>query len=377
MERDFLGLNSKESVLVVKEEISNDGCKDSGYASGAGGAHWPFLNKVSALPHLMSFKAAQDDKTKKMVSESFLSSGFMPISTADAFDHCQKQAPCEIQNYFNHDRQDGTHFSLTAYPMQHDVHSVHRPHDAKMISVTNQGFSVPVSNPFFKNHFATTGQNFAATTIKQQLQGIPVTAPYSILPVAGSTEPRNNSKNSGSPSQLTIFYAGTVNVYDDISPEKVQAMMLLAGNGSSISSNAAQPKTQAPSAKFPVEDGVPVNQPTNTPPSGLSSPLSVSSHTGVQSVSGSTNTDELMAPRTTGHPTSPVSKMEPPKIVNAVGSVAATSLIPSAVPQARKASLARFLEKRKERVMISAPYNLSKKCPDSNGVNFTQQGEQQ
>lgn len=106
-------------------------------------------------------------------------------------------------------------------------------------------------------------------------------------------------------------------------------MMLLAGNGSSISSNAAQPKTQAPSAKFPVADGVPVNQPTNTPPSGLSSPLSVSSHTGVQSVSGSTNTDELMAPRTTGHPTSPVSKMEPPKIVNAVGSVAATSMIPS------------------------------------------------
>lgn len=68
-----------------------------GYARGAGGAHWPFLNKVSALPHLMPFKAAQDDKTKKMVSESFLSSGFMPISTADAFDHCQKQAPCEIQ----------------------------------------------------------------------------------------------------------------------------------------------------------------------------------------------------------------------------------------------------------------------------------------
>lgn len=73
--------------------------------------------------------------------------------------------------------------------MQHDVHSVHRPHDVKMISVTNQGFSVPVSNPFFKNPFATTGQNFAATTIKQQLQGIPVTAPYSVLPVSGSTEP--------------------------------------------------------------------------------------------------------------------------------------------------------------------------------------------
>lgn len=32
---------------------------------------------------------------------------------------------------------------------------------------------------------------------------------------------RFNSKSSGAPPQLTIFYAGTVNVYNDISPEKV------------------------------------------------------------------------------------------------------------------------------------------------------------
>lgn len=30
MERDFLGLSLKESLAVVKEEINNDGCKDSG-----------------------------------------------------------------------------------------------------------------------------------------------------------------------------------------------------------------------------------------------------------------------------------------------------------------------------------------------------------
>lgn len=35
---------------------------------------------------------------------------------------------------------------------------------------------------------------------------------------------RNNVKTSGSPSQLTIFYAGTVNVYNDISPEKVPSL---------------------------------------------------------------------------------------------------------------------------------------------------------
>ncbi|XP_068326165.1 protein TIFY 6A-like isoform X1 [Pyrus communis] len=361
MERDFLGLNSREPVVVVKEETNNDGGKDPGYGRG-GRAHWPFLNNVSAVPQFMSFKAAQDDRTKKMVPDSFLSS-----ISADAFDLCRKQTTYESQKNFNHDRQGGIHFSLTAYPRQRDMHSVHRPHDTKMISVTSQGISVLMSNPYLKNHFTTTGQNFSTTTMKQ-------TAPISALPVtggsiAGITEPWNNVKTSGSPSQLTIFYAGTVNVYDDISPEKAQALMLLARNSCSNSSSAAQPKAQAPSAKLAVEDGVPVNQPTNIPPPALSSPLSVSSHTGAQSVSGSTSTDELMSARTTGRPTSPVNKMEAP------------SIIPSGVPQARKASLARFLEKRKERVMSAAPYNFEKKSPEygtpkSNGVNFGQQGEQ-
>ncbi|KAL4349609.1 hypothetical protein AHAS_Ahas10G0059100 [Arachis hypogaea] len=35
-----------------------------------------------------------------------------------------------------------------------------------------------------------------------------------------------------------------------------------------------------------------------------------------------------------------------------------------AVPESRKALLARFLEKRKERVMNSAPYNLNKKSKE-------------
>lgn len=108
-------------------------------------------------------------------------------------------------------------------------------------------------------------------------------------------------------------------------------MMHLAQNGSSIPSNGAH-LAQAPSAKLAVEDGVLVNQPINTPPRALSSPLSISSHTGAQSASGSTSTDELMAAKTTGLPTTPVSKVEPPKIGNAVGSVAATSMIHSGMP---------------------------------------------
>ncbi|KAJ6989506.1 protein TIFY 6B-like isoform X1 [Populus alba x Populus x berolinensis] len=322
MERDFLGLSSKEPLAVVKEEVNADGCKESG-----SGMQWPFSNKVSAPRH----------------------------STA------------EIQKLFNLNRQGGTHFSLTAYPVQHDVHSMHHPHDVKMFPVSNHAIPISMGNHFFKNHYPATGQNMdgtGTTTKPQLLGGIPVTAPHSILPMVGSVAGVTDSsvQASGSPAQLTIFYAGSVNVYDDISPEKAQAIMFLAGNGSSISSNLAQPtvQVQASSSKPAAADLSPVNQPrVSTPPySRLSSP----SHTGAQSGSGSTSTEEIMATKTTGAVTTHVTKPEHPKTANVVGSVTTTTMIPS-VPQARKASLARFLEKRKERVMNAAPYNLNKKSP--------------
>ncbi|KAF5442773.1 hypothetical protein F2P56_035395 [Juglans regia] len=299
MERDFLGLSSKESLAVVKEEIHNDRCKDPGL-------QWQFSNKASALSHLMSFK-----------TDALMSSGFTNISTTtDAFDNSKKRSVGEIQN-------------------------------------------------------------LVGTTVKQPLLGgIPVTAPHSSIPtvasIAGTTEPGNGVKSSGSPAQLTIFYAGAVHVYDDITPEKAQAMMFLAGNGSSITFNTAHPKAQvqAPSSKLAVGDGVPLNQPKNTQPcSGLSSPLSVSSHTGAQSLSGSTSNDELMEAKTAGVSITPVSKVEPRK-ANVVGSVTVTSMFPSAVPQARKASLARFLEKRKERAMNAAPYNLGKNSTECTAQEF-------
>nr|AIY25010.1 JAZ9 [Hevea brasiliensis] len=374
MERDFMGLNSKESLPVVKEEVNSDGYKEIGFSKGSG-IHWPFSNKVSALPHLNSFMVSQEDKTKRFLTDSSVSSGFLSISTADSFDPNQKQFMAEIQKSFNHDRQSGTHFTLTAYPVQHDVHSVHHPHDMRMFPVSNHASSISLSNPFFKNYYATSGQSTAGATAKPQLLGgIPVTTPQTILPTFGSVTGMMEScaKTSGSPAQLTIFYAGTVNVYNDISPEKAQAIMFLAGKDSSISSNMTQPNMtqpnnhiQEPSSKPIATDVSPVNHNVTTPPgSRLSSPLSVSSQTCSQSGSGSASTEEIMATKTTGVATTPVSKLDTPKLTSAMGSVAATTMMPS-VPQARKASLARFLEKRKERVMSAAPYNMGKKSPES------------
>ncbi|KAI7745236.1 hypothetical protein M8C21_029924 [Ambrosia artemisiifolia] len=121
-----------------------------------------------------------------------------------------------------------------------------------------------------------------------------------------------NQKNidlSG-PTQLTIFYRGMVNVYDDMPPEKAHAIMSLARN--EARAQAATPRTTA-------VDVVHVGQPMTT-----SSPVSV-------------------GPSTT---------RDAPKAMSSFRRV-----MQSDVPQMRGASLARFLEKRRERVMASAPYN--------------------
>ncbi|XP_045816823.1 protein TIFY 6B-like [Trifolium pratense] len=346
MERDFMGLSSKESLPTTKHEINNEGSKDSGFTK-VSAVKWPFMNKVSAHPYMMPFNVYEEDKAK------MISSGF-------------------IEKSFKHDGQGGFHFSANPYHVQHDVNYMNRPHDAKM-------FSVSAGHSFLKNHFATFGQNMNGPNVKQPLLGgLSVTKPHPVLPiggtVAGLTEPC--VKPSASASQLTMFYAGTVNVFNDITPEKAKAIMLLAGSGISAASNLVQPEVQAPSSKFASgDDGVPMSPPVNIPPSsGISSPLSVSSHTGPQSGSGSSSSDEFLAAKTSRGPTptTSASKVETPKVVNA------TTMFSSAIPQARKASLARFLEKRKERVMSAAPYNLNNKnsedAPMPNSVVAAKQG---
>lgn len=67
------------------------------------------------------------------------------------------------------------------------MHSMHRPHDVKMFSVSNPVMSVPMG-------FAAAGHNLAAATAKHQLLGgIPITSQHLVLPSAGSiagiTEP--------------------------------------------------------------------------------------------------------------------------------------------------------------------------------------------
>ncbi|KAJ0495067.1 putative transcription factor TIFY family [Helianthus annuus] len=123
-----------------------------------------------------------------------------------------------------------------------------------------------------------------------------------------------NQKNINlhGPTQLTIFYKGMVNVYDDMSPEKAHAIMSLARNEARAQAHAATPRT-------PVVDVVHAGQPMTT-----SSPVSIGTSTARDA------SKEMSSLR---------------------------RVIQSDVPQMREASLARFLQKRRERVMASAPYS--------------------
>ncbi|KAB1212217.1 Protein TIFY 6B [Morella rubra] len=358
MERDFLGLSSKNISVAVKEEPDDD--PNSSAQLRGSGMQWSFSNKISAVPQFLSFRAAQEDRSRKTVLDPLASSGYMAISTADVYNSNPKPYSSIIQKNLTIDKQVGNHYAMTVYPLQHrDIHSVHRPHEAKIFPVSNQQHqttTVALGTTALQSHHIPPGLNVVGSTVKPPLKG--VIAPMSVLPctssVVGTTDLRNVSKSSVTPAQLTIFYAGSVGVYDDVTPEKAQAIMLLAGKGFSPTHNKTFSTAQEPSPSGSFSKN---QQHTTTLFPGLPKPLSLASQGCSQSGAGASSASELGALKPTEASSFPTTHSEPPKVVSLAERA-------GGLPQARKASLARFLEKRKERVMHSSPYNVTMKSPE-------------
>ncbi|XP_021722510.1 protein TIFY 6B-like [Chenopodium quinoa] len=282
---------------------------------------------------------------KSNLQWSFSTSQFLSFKSAQDQDGAHKQYPPAFsQRKLGLDIQGGSQYPITGHHhwQPKDVLSLNQSSEVKIHPVTGQ-----------------SNQIVPATIGSGTVTNISVTPPNG--PVVGSTDLKSSSSIAIGSCQLTLFYNGSVCVYDNVSPEKAQAIMLLAGNGESknpTSSPAAipsLPKVQpsVPMQRLLANDAAIPNQSAGLL-STISLPPPISSLPAVATSSAveATPIKPVMAPP--AHVKCP----EPPKSGASVG--AGVKSVLSAVPQARKASLTRFLEKRKERVTAASPYVVNK-----------------
>ncbi|KAK9272814.1 hypothetical protein L1049_003192 [Liquidambar formosana] len=267
MERDFLGLKWKDPRMLLKEK-NKDRSKDSVI-----GVQWPFANMVNSLPPSMPLKPPQENKQRTIGYPSLTPSIFQPVLTGDAFNSNGKHPPSLAKKNYD---------AACKLPLSNRKNS------------NGKSNSIPLGEIW----------------VVEQLSKSPSGVSENDFLSAGTIDLRRGDKLLGSPAQLTIFYADTVYVYDNISSDKAKAIVCFAGNGSSMSAN--------------------------TYPSSM--PVVGDNHR---------------------------NQAQPPQIVNSRQSQQPSTASSNTVPQARRASLARFLEKRKDRLTNAMPYSLVQKLLES------------
>ncbi|WOL02587.1 hypothetical protein Cni_G11306 [Canna indica] len=248
MERDFMGLEYGKGSVAMQQQECNRSLQDSSPGYQGGSVQWPYANETSSPPQALSTKAAEGYTLKWMTTEI----------------------------------DSDTNKSYPLLSSQNSLNLIRGDSEQHLMQV----------NPYLINSSAAYMHYLDDSTR------------------VGATFEDSSSRNTSIPSQLTMFYGGAVIVYDNVSMDTAQEIMLLARNGNGVTSGtSANPRAQMVNAVH----------------------ASLESH------------DQAPAP---------------------------DQLIPRAVPLARKASLSRFLETRKQRMTDCTPHSFGYKITQDTDDGF-------
>ncbi|KAL5201898.1 hypothetical protein ABZP36_036252 [Zizania latifolia] len=359
MERDFLGAIGKEQQYQQQRAEER---KESAYFGGGGGGapamDWSFASRAAAAPALMSFRSAATEEPREHAFPQF-----------SAFDGAKKQA--------SHVLKTQKSFGAESHGMPQYAAAVHGAHRGQPPHVLNGARVIPASSSFnpnsqmFRIQSSPSLPNAVAAgggAFKQPPFAMNSAAAGSTVGVYGTRDvPKAKT------AQLTIFYAGSVNVFNNISPEKAQEIMFLASRGSLPNSPSTVARMPEAPAFAPAKVSVPEVSPAkpmllqkpqlvSPPVSAISNPMSIVSQAASLPRSASSSNIDSTVPNSSRPLAVPVPPTSLPASTqpDTLATTTAAAIMPRAVPQARKASLARFLEKRKERVTTVAPYPSAK-----------------
>lgn len=350
---------------------------------------WLKWTKAAALQQLVGLKNEQEERPAKRKFDWLLTSSAKSDPPADAF-KSNKRSTIASQQSFNYSPKSNDtaesrklfHVAngnpdqhLGAYPATFLAHTVderryfdHSIEQAQAFVTEKPRLLSSDANEFLVSPFKeqseaiSCGQHFSSIPSTKQASVWCGTSPSSV----GTTRIGAASNASGKlgNAQLTIFYAGDVNVYDNVSPEKAQKIMLLAGSTNSVSATGTDsyPQRFTPLA---IDGHSRPATPTRYPslPNALTSMNSqASSENCNMCVPHHTQKTQLSSQPS--QPTRSFSGDEDFQINNRIGAASSQqepekqlasgvtpTVIKRALPQARKASLARFFESRKGRVL--------------------------